>query len=127
MSEIKIHDIKDLSIVNDWSLYIFIILLLCTLLIIAFLIYILFKKIITKEVNKKKLYLNKLNDINVIQSKNAAYEITQYIHLLEKNHIQMQLSKELLMELDKYKYKKEISSFNAHTNALFNEFLESYE
>jgi len=127
MTDIKIHDIKNLSVVSDWSFYIFLILILCALVLFSFLIYLLIKKIKNKKVNSKKIYLEKLKNIDLNLGKNAAYEITQYIHLLNKDDIQKQLSKKLINDLNTYKYKKESTGFNEPTKILFKKFLETYE
>ena len=125
MNSIKIHDIKNLSEVVDWSLYIFLALLLCPLVLVVFLTYLLYKKIKNKKFNIQKQTIRKLKEINISQSKLAAYEITQYLHLLKKNETQSLLATELILDLENYKYKKETTEFNKNTTLLFKNFMES--
>jgi len=125
MNNLKIHDIKNLSEVSDWSFYIFLILLICLLVIIIFLTYLIVSKIKNKKINIQKFTLEKLKEVNTNQSKNAAYEITKYLHLLKKNELQTQLANELILDLENYKYKKVTSGFNHITTTRLKKFMES--
>ncbi len=125
MNSLKIHDIKNLSEVGDWSFYIFLTFLICLLILILFLIYLLVNKIKNKKVKTQKFTIEKLKVVNTNYSKNAAYEITQYVHLLEKNELQTKLAKELILDLENYKYKKVTSGFNHITTKTLKKFMES--
>jgi len=125
MNSLKIHDIKNLSEVGDWSFYIFLTLVICLLAVILFLAYLLLNKIKNKKLNTQKRTIEKLKEVNTNQSKNAAYEITQYIHLLKKNELQTQLANELILDLENYKYKKVTSGFNHTTTKTLKKFMES--
>jgi len=125
MNSLKIHDIKNLSEVGDWSFYIFLTLVICLLAVILFLAYLLLNKIKNQKLNTQKRTIEKLKEVNTNQSKNAAYEITQYIHLLKKNELQTQLANELILDLENYKYKKVTSGFNHTTTKTLKKFMES--
>ncbi len=125
MNSLKIHDIKNLSEVGDWSFYIFLTLVTCLLAVILFLTYLLLNKIKNSTLNTQKRTIEKLKEVNTNQSKNAAYEITQYIHLLKKNELQTRLANELILDLENYKYKKVTSGFNHTTTKTLKKFMES--
>lgn len=125
MNDLKINDIKSLVDVPDFSLYIFIGLVLCLLGLLLYISYHVYKKIKYKKVNMQKIYINNLKDIDIKQSKNAAYVITKYVLLLSKNENQEKLSSELIEDLNQYKYKKVANDFSAKTVDLFSKFKDT--
>jgi len=125
MNSLKINDIKSIVEVDDYSFYILILLVLMATAIVILFIYYLYKKIKNKKINFQKNYIQKLKDINVSESKRAAYSITKYTQLLHKNERQLSLANELILELDKYKYKKETGSFDENTLNLYKKLLET--
>ena len=125
MNELKINPIKPLVQVPDFSLYIFILLVLCILFLITYISYYLYKKIKNKKINMQKVYKRELKKIEIKESKSAAYSITKYALLILKNETQTILAKELIGELNQYKYKKTSKEFNDKTIMLLNKFKDT--
>lgn len=124
MNDLKIHDIKALVEVPDYSLYIFIFILLTFVILLIFFIYFFYKKFKNKKKNQQKNYIQKIKNIDLSQSKMAAYEITKYIDLINKNEQQAVLAKELIQELTQYKYKKEVEAFTQTTILTYKKFTD---
>lgn len=124
MNELKIHDIKPLVEVPDYSLYIFIFILLAIALLLVFSLYLLYKKFKNEKKKQQKNFIQKIKNIDLSESKPAAYEITHYIDLISKNEQQTTLANALKNELDQYKYKKEVEAFNQSTLSLYKKFTD---
>jgi len=122
MNGLKINHIKPLVEVNDYSLYIFIFLVLSSLLVVLFIIFYIYKKIKNKKVNMQKIYIQKLKNIDIKEAKYAAYTITKYLDLLTKNNTNITVIKELNEELAQYKYKKNTHEFSESTITMYNKF-----
>ena len=96
-----LRDIKPNEVIPDYSLYIFIGLIFISLIILFFVIKFLYNKL------KRKIIM--LSDGVVIKgriedSKKFAYEITPHLRELEEF--------ELINELEKYKYKKDVQNID---------------
>ncbi len=103
----KLKDIKPIVEVNDYSFYIFIAVVLFSILVIAFIIYFIYKKL-----PKKEKYEFDLSD-----SKKTAYKLIEIIRDKEG-------SKEYIDKLHNYTYKKEVPPFD---ETLFNEIKEKFK
>ena len=125
MNNLKIHDIKPLVEVNDYSLYIFISLIIIGITIFSYLIYFIYQKFTNKKQNRQKFHIQELKTMDYTQSKTAAYNITHHISRLLKDEPQTKLANELLEDLKQYKYKKEVDSFNKNSIILYKKFLEA--
>lgn len=125
MNPLKIHDIKPLVEVSDYSLYLFILLILGIAVLFIYLIYFLYKKRKSLKQNKQKLYIQALKKMDLQQSKQAAYDITKNISNLLKNEQQTFLAKDLLDEIQQYKYKEQVNPFDKKTLAVYKKFLET--
>jgi nitrogen fixation/metabolism regulation signal transduction histidine kinase len=97
----ELKDIKGLLHVEDYSLYIFIFIVVIFLVLLYFII----KKIINykRVVSPIKRAKKELKNLDLSDSKIASYKLTKYGKLL---------SNEDLEYLEKYKYKKEIVEFS---------------
>lgn len=73
----------------------------------------------------QKVYKRELKKIEIKESKSAAYSITKYALLILKNETQTILAKELIGELNQYKYKKTSKEFNEKTIVLLNKFKDT--
>lgn len=127
MTELKIHDIKPLVEISDYSLFLFI--LLCTLgalVVIAF-IYLIYKLIKNRGKNQRKVTFNKLKEVDLKNSKKAAYEITKYARELSISEREKNLCEELIRELEKYKYKKEVKEFDKESLVKYEMFCEGVD
>jgi len=118
-----IEDIEGLVTIKDYSLYITLALTL-TLLSLSYLIYKIYKKNKNKTPTKEELALEYYQDIDFSNPKKAAYLITKYGFILAKNQKSKEIYKELLKDLTRYKYKKQVEPFNDKTIGLYNLFLE---
>jgi len=95
-----LKDIKGLIQIEDYSLYIFIFLILVCLIFFGFLIKkILDYKRVISPLKKAKL---QLKNLDLSDSKTTAYKLTKFGKIL---------SDEDFSYLEKYKYKKEVISF----------------
>jgi hypothetical protein len=106
---IKIHDIKPLVEIPDYSIYFYYGLIILGSLFgiaIMYLIYTFFKD---KKESKQIKYFKILKNINFDNQKQAAYSISKYGNLLIKDEKETRLFKELNDSLEEFKYKKEIS------------------
>ncbi|HIC42740.1 MAG TPA: hypothetical protein EYO73_00115 [Sulfurimonas sp.] len=126
MQDIPLHDIKPLVEVPDNSLIILIILagviLSLVLISLAIWAWTKFKKI--KEVNLRKVYLEKIHDIDTSDAKQAAYEISEYARYIVKTDKEKSFLDDLDKRLAQYKYKKEVQALDEETLAHFQVFLE---
>jgi hypothetical protein len=126
MRDIPLHDIKPLVEVPDDSLSMLMILLAIIVgLILLGLMYWLYRFFQEKKaVDLRKMYLEKLHAVDTTQSKEAAYTISQYGHLLAKSEREMELLRTLDERLSEYKYKKEVNAIDKETLGYFQLFLE---
>lgn len=125
MNDLKINDIKPLIEVPDYSFYIFILIILILFSLFSLLIFYIYKKYSNRGINYKKMYIQNLKNIDLKKGKNAAYEITKYLNLLEKNEKQNIIAIQLIEDLNQYKYKKENYDLNENTILLYKSFLET--
>lgn len=115
--DIPLHDIKPIIDVHEYSLYYFIgglslvILLACG---IIYLIYIWYKK--RGAYNKRKHHAELLNSLDLSDTKNTAYLITNYAYTFKNDsprHVEM--FNNLSARLQEYKYKKNVEKFDDET------------
>jgi hypothetical protein len=107
MGVMEIEDIKPYIDSIDWTLYLSIFLVIVGLTLLVYLVRFLLKKIkIREEKNTRKIYLEVLNNIDWSNPKKAAYEITECGRVLATDDKQKELFANLLVHLQKYKYKK---------------------
>ena len=105
----EIKDIKPPVEIDDYSLYIFILLVVVGVLVGGFILWQLLKKIkLKREQNIAKAYLEALHNIDWSDPKSAAYKITKYGRALATDEKREEIFNNLLPLLEKYKYKKEI-------------------
>ena len=124
MNRLKINDIKPLVEVSDYSFYFFITLIICFIILLTYILYFIYKKIKNKKIDYSKIYIKKLQKIDVSKSKNAAYSITKYCNAITKNEEQTLLANALIENLTQYKYKKNIPPFNKTTINLYQQLME---
>ena len=127
MNEIKIHDIKPLIEVPDYSMYIFYGLVLLVAIIFGLIIYFIYRFFKNRKQNIRKEYFKKLKEVDFINSKQSAYSITKYGQLLAKSDREKQLLHDLIEKLESYKYRKDVPSFDSETKLLFDNFMESLD
>ena len=96
-----LRDIKGLVQVEDYSLYIFIVIVFVSLVLLYFII----KKIINykRVISPIKRAKKELKNLDLIDSKVASYKLTKYGKVLKDEDFEY---------LEKYKYKKEVVEFS---------------
>lgn len=127
MNTLQIHDIKNLEIIPDYSLYLFIFLICLGTILVCFLIYLLVKRILLKKQNIKKVYFKELQNLNLENTKESAYKITKYGQYFCDEKRVKKLYFELNESLETYKYKKEVEEFDDKTKEEFRRFMDAID
>ncbi len=127
MQDLKIHDIKGLVEIPDFSIYLYMLLwILASLLFFAF-IYLVYKLIKNRKKNYRKEYYKNLKEIDFSNTKQSAYKITRYSRLLAQSPREKKLMEELLEALEKYKYKKNVEQFDDEIKILYGRFMDNID
>ena len=115
--DIPIHDIKPLVEIEEYSLYYLIGSVTLALIVLGALGYLLYKYIQkSRAYNKRKEYYKLLHEIDLSDTKKAAYAITHYGHLFKddgERHAGMYAN--IVERLERYKYKKVVDPFDEET------------
>ncbi len=115
--DIPLHDIKPLIEIQEYSLYYFIALVGVVSIVTLLLVYLLINYLKNRNsFNIRAEHLKLLKEINLNDTKNAAYEITLHGSTFEfdsEHHSRTYLT--LVEDLETYKYKKNVESFNRET------------
>ena len=116
-NEIPIHDIKPLLEIHEYSLYYFISIVVGATLILLGVIYLIYRWYKNKNrFNIRAEHYKLLNNIDYTNPKKAAYDITLYGETFKDDSERHQRGYENMLErLQKYKYKKEVDSFDDDT------------
>ena len=116
---IKIRDIKPLLEIHDHSIYLFIALVVISLIIVFGGIYLFLKWYKNKNrINMRKATYKKLLHVNLSDPKSAAYEITKYGYSFkDDSQRNRDMYYNLVDRLEKYKYKKEVDVFDDETKS----------
>ena len=121
----ELRDIRTLEEIPDVSLYLFVIMIVVGLLIlagIAIMIVHHFKA--KKEDLTKKEVLKRLQEIDISNSKDAAYKITKYARYLAKDERSQKIFESLEKKLSQYKFTPNPPSFDEETLGAYHLFLE---
>lgn len=127
MNEIKIHDIKELVEIPDFSFYIYSILWILGILIFVLFVFLLYKYFYNKNRSSRKKYFKILKELDLNDSKECAYKITKYARLLAHNEREKRLCEELIEELESFKYKKEVKPLSDNVKIIFGRFMDSVD
>lgn len=123
----KLNDIKELEKIPDNSIFIFSFLIFLAILILITLIFFLIKFFKNRKKSPRKIYFEILKNIDFSDSKKSAYVITKYSRLITTNEREKKLANELIEELEKYKYKKNIEKIDDTIKAKFLVFMDSLD
>jgi hypothetical protein len=126
MNELKINDIKDLVSIPDISLYILILLIVLGIVILGFVIFLIYRFFKNKK-NPRKRYYEIIKNIDLNDTKNAAYQITLYARKLARNEREIKISEELIALLEEYKYKKNVKKFKNDIFQKYELFMETID
>lgn len=113
-SAIKLHDIKPLIEVVDYSLYYLVGVILLWAILLGGASYLLYRYFKTKNrYNKRKDYAQKIMNLDLSKSKESAYAITHYGALfVDDSTRHKEMYENLTQRLTPYKYKKEVEPFD---------------
>ena len=121
----KLRDIRELEPIADVSFYLFVAMILFISLIIGSLLYMLYSrrkqaiKNLTRDEVKKRLLNVDLNN-----SKKAAYEITKYGRYLADDERSKKIFEKLQQMLHRYKFVPDAPEFDEDTIRQYNLFVE---
>ncbi len=105
----ELRDIKPLLEIPDNSYTIFIVLALFMGVIILTLLFIFFKKFFSnRKQNMKKVYLQRIKNVDWKHPKQAAYEVTYFGRIFSDEPRVAEIYSQILPMLEAYKYKKEV-------------------
>ncbi len=127
MENIKIHDIKSLVEIPDFSIYIYILLISVAIFLVLLLLFLIYKIIKNRKKDFRKEYFKILEEIDFQDSKQCAYTITKYARLLAVSQREKKLAEELIDELEQYKYKKDVKEIDEDIKILFSRFMDSLD
>ncbi len=111
MEELK--DIKGLITIEDYSLYIFLLIVVVFLIIL----YLIIKKILNfkRELSPVKVAKKELKNIDLLDSKKSAYMLSKYAPILCEENFDY---------LEKYKYRKTVVDFKQEDLEKIKRFLD---
>lgn len=115
--EILIHDIKPLVEIQEYSLYYFLGVVVAVILLVAGILYLLYKwykkrKAFSLRVHHAKL----LNSLDLSDTKKSAYAISSYgFTFKDDSQRHSEMYKNLSDRLESYKYKKNVEKFDSET------------
>lgn len=127
MNELKIHDIKGLVEIPDYSIYLFIAIVIITIFLFLSLIYLIYKYFKNRNLNERAKYIQMIKSLDRSLTKEFAYKITQYGREVIQSDRDKKLFEELVLDLEKYKYKKEVKNFTKSTQLKIDIFMESID
>jgi len=118
--QLKLHDIKPLLVVEDYSFYYFIALVTLVSLLLVGGLYLLYRYLKTrKKFNLRKEHFKRLEAVDLSKSKEAAYALTTYGATFQEDSLRHKKTYEDMLErLAAYKYKKEVGAFDAETRRI---------
>jgi len=125
-NEIPLHDIKPLIEIHEYSLYYLLGVSLLAALIVAGLLYLVYRWVKNKKkYNIRAEHYKLLNNIDYTNPKKAAYDLTFYGTTFKDDSERHQKAYEDMIEkLEKYKYKKDVKDFDADTLHVINLYKE---
>lgn len=123
----KLHDIKELEKIPDYSIFIFSFLIFFVILILLIILFFFIKFLKNRGKTPKKQYFEILKNIDFNDSKKFAYTFTKYSRLIVSNDREKKLATELIDELEKYKYKKDVEKIDEKTKAKYSIFMDSLD
>ncbi len=117
----KLHDIKPLITITDYSMF----LLIVTILIGLILAFILFKKgynyaISHCKIDCEKYFFMQYSKVDWGNPKKAAYDATYYGIRLARDKRRREIFKQLRVRLDRYKYKQNYAEVDRDTLNYYN-------
>jgi len=120
-----LRDIRTLEEIPDISFYLFLIMIVFSLLILGGIIIMIVRHFKGKKEDlTRKEVLKRLEEMEFDDSKDAAYKITKYARYLAKEERSQKIFETLQKQLHKYKYTPNPPPFDEETIGQYNLFLE---
>jgi len=123
-----LRDIKPPVKIEDWSIYLYWGIIIISIAILGIGLYYLTKILLKlRKTNKRKEYLEALKKINWNDTKHAAYEATRLGRLIlgdEPDRLH-ELYRQMVQELDRYKYRKKVDEIDRKTRSQFELFVKA--
>ncbi len=115
--DVPLHDIKQIVEVRDYSLYYLIGITLISVLLIALIIFLIYKWNKKKsKFNIRKEHAKLLGLLDLNDTKDAAYAITLYGLTFKDDSLRhKEMYENVLDRLEEYKYKKSVDKFDTET------------
>lgn len=107
----KLVDIKGFVDIPDASLYIFLAIVIFTILVLIFLGLKIYRYFSNSKKDLKLISREKLTNLDFKNSKDTAYTISKYAPFLVENDAQKEFLDEFLQSLAIYKYQKTVPEF----------------
>ena len=115
--DIPLHDIKPIVEIEEYSLYYLLGLVglgLIVLSLIIYFLYIWYKK--RNAFNLRKHHLKLINELDLSDTKNAAYAISGYgLVFKDDSPRHKEMYENITQRLESYKYKKDVEKFDSET------------
>lgn len=126
MNELEgLKDIRALQEVPDISFYLFVIMIVFAVLILAGIATMIYRHFSSKKKDlTRKEVLKRLENIDLEDSKDAAYKITKYARYLATDKRSQKIFTQLESKLSRYKYIQNPPPFDDDTIGQYNLFLE---
>lgn len=118
----KLHDIKPLMEVNEYSFYYFVAMLVVGSLLFFGAIYLLFRWLKTrKKHNIRKEHFELLDELDFADTKKTAYKVTKYGSTFRDDSPRhKEMFENLTKRLEEYKYKKDVGEFSDEVKGYIN-------
>ena len=112
--DIKIHDIKPIVDIQEYSFYYFLGISFVALLFVGAIAFLIYKYIKQKNAyNVKKEHLKLINELDFTNTKESAYAITLYgATFKDDSDRHKEMYKNIVDRLEVYKYKKDVEVFD---------------
>ena len=123
-TDLKINDIKDIVEIPDYSIFLFYFLIIILLILLLISIIYIIKYFKNKKVNLRKEYFNTLKNISFDKPKEDAYKATKYLRFLALSQREKNLATQLIEDLEKYKYKKDIEKIDSTIKSKLSTFMD---
>ena len=105
----ELRDIKPLLDIPDYSYYLYLgLILLAILVVVGVLFFIIKIFLLNRKVDIKKLYFERLEAIDWVDSKQSAYQITFLAYQFIDNEKVKEIYEQTLPMLEPYKYRKDV-------------------
>ncbi len=122
-----LRDIKPPVAIDDWSLYLYWGLVVFALLILGMTLYVLVRMLLKlRRTNRRREILSALKEIGWNNPKQSAYDATRLGRMMLSGEERLnELYRQMVAELEAYKYKKEVDPLSSTAKAQFDLFVKA--